>query len=294
MAVDVDIKKLLEAGAHFGHKTDRWHPKMAQYIHSKRGGTHIIDLAKTVEGLDVALAFLTKTAAAGKQVLLVGTKRQAQDIIKKAAVETDMPYVTERWLGGMLTNWNTIGGRVKHLQDLENRMASGELANKYNKLEVQRFQEEIEQMNVLYGGVKELNSRPGAIFIVDIVNDVNAVREAKKLGIPIVAIVDTNADPSQATYPIPANDDAIKTIQLIVDYVQAAIQSGKAQGAKSADKTDASPAVKAKAEPQEADKTEAVSPETPTKAAEATDIAADEPTAKAAASTTEPEPATKA
>ncbi len=248
MAVDVDIKKLLEAGAHFGHKTDRWHPKMAQYIHSKRGGTHIIDLAKTVEGLDAALAFIAKTAATGKQVLLVGTKRQAQDIIKKAAVETDMPYVTERWLGGMLTNWNTIGGRVKHLQDLENRMASGELANKYNKLEVQRFQEEIDQMNVLYGGVKELSARPGAIFIVDIVNDVNAVREAKKLGIPIVAIVDTNADPSQVTYPIPANDDAIKTIQLIADYVQAAIQSGKAQGAKSVDKAEAAPAPKAKAE----------------------------------------------
>ncbi len=239
MAVDVDIKKLLEAGAHFGHKTDRWHPKMAPYIHSKRGGTHIIDLTKTVEGLDEALAFLTKTAAAGKQVLLVGTKRQAQDIVKKAALETDMPYVTERWLGGMLTNWNTIGGRVKHLQDLENRMASGELANKYNKLEVQRFQEEIDQMNVLYGGVKELNARPGAVFVVDIVNDVNAVREANKLNIPIVAVVDTNADPSQVTHPIPANDDAIKTIQLIVDYVQAAIQAGKAQGAKVADKTDA-------------------------------------------------------
>ncbi len=260
MATDVDIKKLLEAGAHFGHKTDRWHPKMAQYIHSKRGGTHIIDLAKTVEGLDTALAFLSKTSAAGKQVLLVGTKRQAQDIVKKAALETAMPYVTERWLGGMLTNWNTIGGRVKHLQELENRMASGELANKYNKLEVQRFQEEIDQMNVLYGGVKELNSRPGAVFITDIVTDVNAVREANKLGIPIVAIVDTNADPSQVTYPIPANDDAIKTIQLIVDYVQAAIQSGKAQGAKVADKADAATAAKPQAAALAAAKTDQPEP----------------------------------
>src|SRR4051794_17702469 len=161
MAVDVDIKQLLAAGAHFGHKTERWHPKMAPYIHSKRGGTHIIDLTKTVAGLEEALAFVTRTAAAGKQVLLVGTKRQAQDIIKKAAEATGMPYVTERWLGGMMTNWETIGGRVKHLQDLENRMASGELANKYNKLEVQRFQEEIEQMNILYGGIKELDKRPG-------------------------------------------------------------------------------------------------------------------------------------
>jgi small subunit ribosomal protein S2 len=226
---EVDIKKLLEAGAHFGHKTERWHPKMAPYIHSKRGGAHIIDLTKTIEALSEALSFLEKTAADGKQVLLVGTKRQAQDIIKQAAEETGMPYVTERWLGGMLTNWKTIGGRVKHLQDLENRMASGELANKYNKLEVQRFQEEIDHMNGLYGGVKELSARPGAVFIVDIVNDVNALREAKKLGVPVVALVDTNADPSDVQYPIPANDDAIKAIQLIVGYVSGAISAGKAK-----------------------------------------------------------------
>ncbi len=250
MAADVDIKQLLEAGAHFGHKTERWHPKMAPYIHSKRGGTHIIDLAQTVTCLEEALAFLAKTAGEGKQILLVGTKRQAQDIVKQTAIGVNMPYVTERWLGGMITNWTTIGGRVKYLQDLENRMASGELANKYNKLEVQRFQEEIEQMNTLYGGVKEMNSRPGALFVVDIVNDVNAVREAKKLGIPIVAIVDTNADPSQVTYPIPANDDAIKTIQLIMDYVKAAIEAGQASAKKSDDKAPAAktaPAAKAEA-----------------------------------------------
>jgi small subunit ribosomal protein S2 len=214
---------------------------MAPYIHSKRGGTHIIDLAQTVNKLEEALAFLTKTASEGKQILLVGTKRQAQDIIKKVAVDTGMPYVTERWLGGMLTNWNTIGGRVKHLQDLEGRMASGELANKYNKLEVQRFQEEIDQMNVLYGGIKELDKKPGAVFVVDITHDTNAVREARKLGVPLVAIVDTNADPSLVDYPIPANDDAIKTIQLIADYVQQAIETGKAQIKQSADKTETAP-----------------------------------------------------
>lgn len=235
---EVDIKKLLEAGAHFGHKTERWHPKMAPYIHSKRGGSHIIDLTKTVTGLEAALSFLTKTASDGKQILLVGTKRQAQDIVRKTAESVGMPYVTERWLGGMLTNWTTIGGRVKHLQELENRMASGELANKYNKLEVQRFQEEIDQMNVLYGGVKELNKRPGAVFVVDILHDVNAVREANKLGIPIVAIVDTNVDPTLVTYPIPANDDAIKSIQLIMDYVQQAIEIGKATSKKVADKSE--------------------------------------------------------
>jgi small subunit ribosomal protein S2 len=234
---EVDIKKLLEAGAHFGHKTERWHPKMAPFIHSKRGGTHIIDLTKTVAGLEEALSFLEKAASEGKQILLVGTKRQAQDIVRKTAEATGMPFVTERWPGGMLTNWNTIGTRVKRLQDLENRMASGELANKYNKLEVQRFQEEIDQLNTIYGGVKELNKRPGAVFVVDIVHDANAVREANKLSVPIVALVDTNADPSLVTYPIPSNDDAIKTIELMLGYVQNAIENGKAK-AKTTDKTE--------------------------------------------------------
>lgn len=250
MSTDVDIKQLLEAGAHFGHKTERWHPRMAPYIHSKRGGTHIIDLTKTVAALDDALAFLTKTAEDGKQILLVGTKRQAQSIIKQLALDTGMPYVTERWLGGMLTNWSTIGERVKHLKDLEARMASGELASKYNKLEVQRFQEEITQMNVIYGGVKDMNSRPGAVFVVDIVNDANAVREAAKLKVPIVALVDTNADPSLVSYPIPANDDAIKTIQLMADYVRGAIETGKSKIKRTADKTEA-PAAKPEAKPAE-------------------------------------------
>jgi small subunit ribosomal protein S2 len=237
--VDVDIKKLLEAGAHFGHKTSRWHPKMAPYIHSKRGGSHIIDLTKTVDSLDTALQFLTETSAAGKQVLFVGTKRQAQDIVKQAAEATNMPFVVNRWLGGMLTNWNTIGGRVKHLKDLEARMANGELANKYSKLEVQRFQEEIDQMNEIYGGIKEMNSRPGAVFVVDITHDVNAVREATKMGVPVVAMVDTNADPTSVKFPIPCNDDAIKAIELIVGYVQQAVEAGKAKAKQSVDKTEA-------------------------------------------------------
>ena len=230
--VDVDIKKLLEAGAHFGHKTSRWHPKMAEYIHSKRGGSHIIDLTKTVAGLENALEFVSKTVSEGKQVLFVGTKRQAQDIVKKLAEDTNMPFVTERWLGGMLTNWPTIGGRVKHLKDLEAKMESGELANKYNKLEVQRFQEEIDQMNTLYGGIKNMNGRPGAVFIIDIVHDANAVKEARKLNVPIVALVDTNADPSLVNYPIPCNDDAIKALQLVADYLRQAVEAGKAKQAK--------------------------------------------------------------
>lgn len=232
MATEVDIHKLFEAGAHFGHKTSRWHPKMAPYIHGKRGGAHIIDLTKTVENLEQALSFLSQTAAAGKQILLVSTKRQAQDAVKRLAEDTNMPYVTERWLGGMLTNWSTIGARVKRLKELEARMASGELANKYNKLEVQRFQEEIDQMNVLYGGIKEMNSRPGAVFLFDIVNDANAMREARKMKLPVVALVDTNADPDNADYPIPSNDDAIKTLELIAEYVRSAILEGKAKAKK--------------------------------------------------------------
>jgi small subunit ribosomal protein S2 len=234
MAVAVDIKALLAAGAHFGHKTSRWHPKMAPYIHSKRGGSHIIDLTKTVEGLEEALSFLTKTAAEGKQVLFVATKRQAQDIVKQAAEDVKMPFVTERWLGGMLTNVGTISGRVKHLVTLEEKMASGELANKYSKLEVQRFQEEIDEMNRIYGGIKNMAPRVGAVFVLDVVNDINAVREAKKLGLPIVALIDTNADPSLADYPIPCNDDAIKTIQLVMDYIKQAIEEGKGKNAKAA------------------------------------------------------------
>jgi len=229
MAVAVDIKALLAAGAHFGHKTSRWHPKMAPFIHSKRNGSHIIDLTKTVEGLDEALAFISKTTSEGKQVLFVATKRQAQDIVKQAAVDVNMPFVTERWLGGMLTNVGTIQGRVKHLKDLETKMASGELANKYNKLEIQRFQEEIDEMNRIYGGIKDMAARLGAVFVIDVLSDVNAVREARKLGVPIVALIDTNADPSVADYPIPCNDDAIKTIQLVIDYVKQAVEEGKAK-----------------------------------------------------------------
>ena len=215
--VNVDIKELLEAGGHFGHQTSRWHPKMAPFIHSKRDGNHIIDLTKTVEALELALEFLAKTASEGKQILLVSTKRQAKDKVREVAQATKMPYVTERWLGGMLTNINTIGGRIKHLVDLENRMASGELENRYSKLEVQRFAEEIEAMNHLYGGIKEMPAKLGALFVVDMQNDIIAVREARKLGVPVVGLADTNVDPSIADYPIPCNDDATKTINLVLE-----------------------------------------------------------------------------
>jgi small subunit ribosomal protein S2 len=236
--VDVDIKQLLEAGAHFGHKTSRWHPGMAPYIHSKREGSHIIDLTKTVEALNKALDFLSETAASGKQILLVSTKRQAKDKVKEVATATNMPFVTERWLGGMLTNTATISGRIKHLKDLETRMITGELAARYNKLEVQRFQEEIDSMNSIYGGIKDLAAKPGVVFVVDVLNDINAVREARKLKVPVVALTDTNVDPKLVDYAIPCNDDAAKAINLIMDYVQQAIVAGQNKAKKPQDKTE--------------------------------------------------------
>lgn len=236
--VSVDIKQLLEAGAHFGHKTSRWHPKMAPYIHSKRDGSHVIDLTKTVVALDQALDFLTETAASGKQILLVSTKRQAKDKIREVAEAVNMPYVSVRWLGGMLTNQATVGGRIKHLKELETRMANGDLEARYSKLEVQRFAEEIEAMNHLYGGIKEITGRPGAVFVVDVLTDYLAVREARKLSIPVVGLADTNVDPTQLDYSIPCNDDATKAVDLILDYVKAAIEEGQTKAKKRIEKTE--------------------------------------------------------
>lgn len=235
MAVTVDIKALLEAGLHFGHKTSRWHPKMAPYIHSKRQDSHIIDLTKTVEGLEKALGVITDTVASGKQVLLVGTKRQAKDLVKTVAMDIEQPYVTERWMGGMLTNVATTTQRIKHLKNLEAKMASGELANRYSKLEVQRFQEEIESLNVKYGGIKDLNGHPGVMFVTDVTEDINAIREAKRLKVPVIGLVDTNANPGLVDYVIPANDDAIKGISLVLDYVKQAVQEGRAGQKRAAD-----------------------------------------------------------
>ena len=226
MAVSVDIKKLLEAGLHFGHKTSRWHPKMAPYIHSKRQDSHIIDLTKTAEGLERALAAIEKVAASGKPVLLVGTKKQAGALIREVAEKTEQPFVADRWIGGTLTNVATVSSQIKKLTELEKKMASGEFEKRYNKLEVQRFQEEIDDLNQKYGGVKKLSGKPGMVVGIDMIADSNAVREAQKLHIPVVALVDTNADPTGIDYVIPANDDAIKGIKLILDYVAQAIEHG--------------------------------------------------------------------
>ena len=227
--VKVDINELLEAGVHFGHNTSRWHPKMAPYIHSKKAGGHIIDLTQTVAALEAALPEVIKVVEQGKQVLFVGTKRQAKDIVKQAAEKVSMPYVTARWMGGTLTNYKTISVQVKKLKELEGKMASGELANRYSKLEVQRLQEQIDGLNMVYGGIKELQPHPGLVFSSDMVVDAIAISEANKLNIPVVAIVDTNVDPTSITYPIPGNDDAIKSIATITALVVAAVEQAQAK-----------------------------------------------------------------
>ncbi|HOR23632.1 30S ribosomal protein S2 [Candidatus Saccharibacteria bacterium] len=224
---EVDIKALLEAGAHFGHKTSTWHPKMAPYLHSKKGKTLIINLETTVRQIADAMEFVEKTIKSGRQVLFVGTKRQAKDAIKRVAESVSQPYVNERWLGGILTNSNTVNARIKKLKDYEAKMSSGELAAKYSKLEVQRYQEQIDEMNYKFGGIKEMHGRPGALFIADILEDEIALKEANKLGIPIIGLTDTNADPTLVTYPIACNDDAIKTINLVLEYIKQAVLKGQ-------------------------------------------------------------------
>ena len=227
MTVEVDMKALLEAGAHFGHKTSRWHPKMAPYIHSKRQNAHIINLEKTVEGLEVALPKITEIVKTGKKVLFVGTKKQMNNMVKEAAESVEMPYVTVRWVGGTLTNVATVNRQIKKLKDLERKMETGELENRYSKLEVQRFQEEIDVLNERYGGIKDMTEQPAALIVIDANEDKNAIKEANLLHIPVLAITDTNVDPSNIDYVIPANDDAIKATKLMLDYFVEAVKEGK-------------------------------------------------------------------
>ena len=227
MTVDVDMKTLFESGAHFGHKTSRWHPKMAPYIHSRKNGAHIINLEKTVDGLEKALDKVSDLTKNGKKIMFVGTKKQLKDLVKEAAESVNMPYVTERWVGGTLTNCETVNRQIKKVKDLERRMASGELENRYSKLEVQRYQEEIDLLNTRYGGIKEMTEQPAAIIVTDASEDKNAVKEANTLHIPVIAITDTNVDPSNIDYVSPANDDSIKAVALILGYFTDTIKNAK-------------------------------------------------------------------
>ena len=233
--MSADIRQLFEAGVHFGHQTSRWNPKMAKYIYGKKDGIHIINLDQTVAQLDRASDFLKEVAGRGRQVLFVGTRKQTKEIVKSAAESVGMPYVTERWLGGMLTNQHTIVSQIKKLKLLEKRMASGELANRYSKLEVQRIQEEIDTLNIRYGGIKEMRGKPGAMVVLDAVTDRNAITEAQKLRVPVVAVCDSNANPTGIDYVIPANDDALAGLRLIVDQLAEAVKDGSSVAAKRAE-----------------------------------------------------------
>ena len=225
MAV-VSMKQLLEAGVHFGHQTRRWNPKMASYIYTERNGIYIIDLQKTVKKLEEAYNFVRDLAANGETVLFVGTKKQAQDAIKEEADRVGMYYVNARWLGGMLTNFKTMRSRVERLNQLNKMQEDGTFAM-LPKKEVAKLSLEIEKLEKYLGGVKNMKKLPGALFIVDPRKERNAIAEARKLHIPIVAIVDTNCDPDEIDYVIPGNDDAIRAIKLISATMANAVQEGK-------------------------------------------------------------------
>ncbi len=225
MAV-VSMKQLLEAGVHFGHQTRRWNPKMAEYIFTERNGIYIIDLQKTVKKIEKAYLFIRDIAAEGGNVLFVGTKKQAQEAIKEEALRCEMYYVNVRWLGGMLTNFKTIKKSIQKLHNL-NKMAEDGTFDLLPKKEVASLQKEMADLEKNLGGIKDMKGIPSAIFIVDPKKEKNAVDEARKLGIPIVAIVDTNCDPDEVDYVIPGNDDAIRAIKLIAATLADAIIEGK-------------------------------------------------------------------
>jgi len=222
----ISMKQLLEAGVHFGHQTRSWNPKMAKYIFTERNGIYIIDLQKTVKKVDEAYAFLRSVSEEGKSVLFVGTKKQAQEAIKEEALRANMFYVNERWLGGMLTNFRTIQKRIARLKELE-QMAEDGTFEVLPKKEVQQLNHEMEKLEKNLGGIKEMNKLPGALFIVDPRKERIAVAEAKKLNIPIVAIVDTNCDPDEVDYVIPGNDDAIRAVKLLTGKMADAVLEGR-------------------------------------------------------------------
>ena len=222
----VSMKQLLEAGVHFGHQTRRWNPKMAPYIFTERNGIYIIDLSKTVRKMDEAYEFVKSVAAEGKPVLFVGTKKQAQAAIKDEAERCGMFYVNERWLGGMLTNYKTISTRIKRLAEIKEMESNGTF-DLLSKKEVQTLRKEMEKLEKYLNGIKDMRGMPGALFVVDPKKEKIAVKEARVLGIPIVGMCDTNCDPDDVDYVIPANDDAIRAVKLIAGKMAEAVIEGK-------------------------------------------------------------------
>ena len=222
----VSLKDLLEAGAHFGHQARRWNPAMAKYVYTERDGVHIFDLVKTKQGLDEAIEFLAKMASEGKVILWVGTKRQAQEVIKREAVRVGAPYMTTRWVGGLLTNWSQTRKRLDRLADLVSKREKGEL-KVYTKREQLLLDREIAKLVKSFGGVADMAKIPDVLFVVDSHREEVAVREAKRVGIPVVAMVDTNGDPNLVDYVIPVNDDAVAAVELVVSAIADAIEIGK-------------------------------------------------------------------
>jgi len=222
----VTLEDLLKAGVHFGHLTRRWNPKFKPYIFMERNGIHIIDLQKTLKNLEKAYNIVKEIAATGEPVLFVGTKNQAKEIIMQEATRCEQPYIVERWLGGTLTNFATIKKSIRHLENLEKMTLDGTV-EKLTKKERLHIEREIEKMKKVFSGIREMKRIPGVLYIIDIKKEEIAVREARKLGIPIVAIVDTNCDPTMVDYPIPGNDDSTKSITLITRVIADAVLEGK-------------------------------------------------------------------
>ncbi|MDY6820347.1 MAG: 30S ribosomal protein S2 [Deferribacterota bacterium] len=222
----INMKSLLEAGMHFGHQTRRWDPKMGPYVFGKKNGIYIIDLQKTVECFNKAYEFVRDSSRNGAVVLFVGTKKQASDAIREAATRCESPYVSERWLGGMLTNFNTIITRVKRLNELEEMINSG-FINNYGKKEAASLRREYNKLKKNLYGIKDMNRLPDILFIIDIKREYIALNEASSLGIPVVAVVDTNCNPELVDFPIPGNDDAIRACQLVAEKIADAVLEGK-------------------------------------------------------------------
>ena len=230
MAV-ISMKQLLEAGVHFGHQTRRWNPKMAPYIFTERNGIYIVDLQKTVRKFEEAYNYVRGIAGEKKTLLFVGTKKQAQESVREEAARCGMFFVNQRWLGGMLTNFKTIKQSVKRLKDLEAMSEDGTLDRKFNKKEALGLRREMEKLDRSLGGIKQMNGLPDALFIIDVGYEDIAVAEARKLGIPVIGVVDTNNDPAGVDYVIPGNDDAIRAVQLYVQGAAAAVLEGRAAAA---------------------------------------------------------------
>jgi small subunit ribosomal protein S2 len=224
----VSMKDLLEGGVHFGHQTRRWNPKMKRFIFGERGGIYIIDLTQTLERLEEAYEFTRNIAARGGSVLFVGTKKQAQDAVEEQAKRVGMPFVNHRWLGGLLTNWRTLSERIEHLHDLRRLKAEGQLDLLPPKERI-HMEGELEKLDANLGGVADMKGQPDALFVLDLRKEQLAVREARRLGIPIVGLVDTNADPDEADFVIPGNDDAIRACSLVTRVIADGIQAGKQQ-----------------------------------------------------------------